>query len=140
MYIKSLAVVMFVFILVAGLSARNHHNRHSPKNLNEAIILLDKAYTIKEKKEIFDMTESEYITKSQFSTGLWIRYNWGLSQGTKLSRHFNDLGIYHPNDMTAIIVHSYYGHLHNQDFELDKQIKYYQNRRMKSRNMKDQNS
>ena len=137
MYIKRLAAILFVFVLVIGLQARNHHKKHSPKNLNEAIILLDKAYTIKEKKEIFDMTESEYITKSQFSTGLWIRYNWGLSQGSKLSLYFNDLGIYHPNDMTSIIVHSYYRHLHNQDFELDKQIKYYQDRRLKSRKKKD---
>ncbi len=139
MHIKRLAAVLFVFVLVNGLSARNHHKKHSPKNLNEAIIQLDKVYTVKNKKEIYDMTESEYITKSQFSTGLWIRYNWGLSQGTKLSMYFNDLGIYHPNDMTAIIVHSYYRHLHNQDFDLDKQIKYYQNRRIKSQKIKDQN-
>lgn len=130
---------MLALILVTGLTARSHHKKRQPKDLEDAIAQLDKKYSDTTKKEIFDMTESEYITKSQFSTALWIRYNWGLSQGTKLSKYFNELGIYHPNDMTAIVVHCYYRHLHNQDFELDKQIKYYQDRRKRFHKPEDQN-
>lgn len=90
---------------------------------------LDKVYSDKNKIEIFEMSESEYITKSRFSIGLWIRYRWGLSQGSKLSKYFNDLGIFHPNDMSVIIVQCYYRHLHHQDLELNKLVSYYQERR-----------
>jgi hypothetical protein len=131
MQLKRVTVVFLALIIVTGLAARNNHKKINPKDLNEAIIKLDNVYSDVTKKEIFDMTESEYMTKSQFSTRLWIRYNWGLWHGTKLSMYFNDLGIYHPNDMAAIIIRCYYRHLHHQDFELEKLIKYYQKRRTK---------
>jgi len=131
MQLKRITAVLIALIIVTGLAARNNHKKNHPKDLNEAIIKLDHAYSDKTKKEIFDMSESEYLTKSQFSSRLWIRYNWGLWHGTKLSVYFNDLGIYHPNDMTAIIIRCYYRHLHHKDYELEKLIKYYQNRRKK---------
>jgi hypothetical protein len=131
MQLKKGAVVLLALILVTGLAARNHHKKSSPKDLTEAIQKLDGVYSDKTKKEIFDMTESEYLAKSHFSTALWIRYNWGLWHETKLSGYFNDLGIYHPSDMAAIIVHCYYRHLHQKDYELDKLIRTYQNRRQK---------
>ena len=131
MQLKKIIVVMLALIIVTGLAAKNNHKKNHPEDLNEAIIKLDHVYSDKTKKEIFDMSESEYMAKSQFSSRLWIRYNWGLWHTTKLSIYFNNLGIYYPNDMAAIIIHCYYRHLHHQDFELDKLIKYYQKRRTK---------
>ena len=131
MQLKRITAVLMALIIVTGLAARNNHKKNHPKDLNEAIIKLDNVYSDKTKKEIFDMTESEYLAKSHFSTALWIRYNWGLWHETKLSGYFNDLGIYHPSDMAAIIVHCYYRHLHQKDYELDKLIRTYQNRRQK---------
>jgi hypothetical protein len=132
MYLKKGSVFLLAFIISTSLFANRMNRKHRPVNINEAIMQLDKVYSDKNKKEIFDMTESEYTTKSRFSVGLWIRYHWGLSQGNKLSKYFNDLGIYRPNDMSAIIIHCYYRHLHNRDFELDKLIKTYQERRKSS--------
>lgn len=131
MKIKKITVILLGLIMLTGTVAFSKNKQYKPKNLNEAIAQLDKVNSNKYKKEIFEMTESEYITKSQFSTGLWIRYNWGLWRGKKLTNYFNDLGIYHPNDMTGIILRCYYRHLHHQDYELDKQIKYYQDYRKK---------
>jgi hypothetical protein len=131
MQVKKITVVLLALVLVTGLASGKHYKKIHPKDLNEAIMKLDDAYSDKTKKEIFDMTESEYLAKSHFSTALWIRYNWGLWHETKLSGYFNDLGIYHPSDMAAIIVRCYYRHLHQQDYELDKLIKTYQNRRKK---------
>ena len=131
MKIKRITVILLGFIMLTSLVANSKNKRYKPKDLNEAIVQLDKLNTKKYKNEIFDMTESEYITKSQFSRGLWIRYNWDLWRGKKLTKYFNDLGIYHPNDMTTIILRCYYRHLHHQDYELNKQIKYYQDYRKK---------
>lgn len=131
MNIKRLTVILIGLIIVTGLVAHKQNKRYRPKNLDEAITQLDVVYTNKYKKEIFDMSESEYTTKSHYSTGLWIRYNWRLWQSKGLSKYFNDLGIYHPNDMTDIILRCYYRHLHHQAYELNKQIKHYQDRRKK---------
>ena len=134
MYITRLTVILLVLMIATSLVARNKIKRHRVKNITEAIVELDKVYSKKYKKEIFNMTESEYTTKSHFSIGLWIRYRWELSQGTRLTKYFNDLGIYHPYDMSDIILHCYYRHLHQQDYELSKQIKYIKDKRKKAQN------
>jgi hypothetical protein len=129
MYLKKGSVILLGLIISTSLLANRINRRHSIKNITEAMMQLDKVYSDKNKIEIFEMSESEYITKSRFSIGLWIRYRWGLSQGSKLSKYFNDLGIFHPNDMSVIIVQCYYRHLHHQDLELNKLVSYYQERR-----------
>ncbi len=143
MQLKRFTVIVIGLIMVTGMVGKNIYKRYHPRNIDEAIIIMDKAYSNKRiysdkyKKEIYDMTESEFMTKSSFSTGLWIRYRWGLSQGTKLSTYFNQMGIYHPRDMSDIILLCYYRHLHNQDYDLNQLIKYYQERRSKSHRLAD---
>jgi len=122
---------MLGLIMVTGIIAKTTPKKQYPKNLYEAITHLDKRYSKSYKQDIYNMTENEYITKSHFSTGLWMRYKWGLTQGSKLSKYFNDLGIYHPYDMSSIIFHCYYRHIHFQDYELSTLVKYYQDRRKK---------
>ena len=100
--------------------------KYKPKNLDEAIFQLDKLFNDSTKYKISHLDENEYIGESHFSTGMWIRNNWGLWKGGELSKYFNDLGIFHPDDMSGIILRSFYRHLKNQDYELDKQIQYYQ--------------
>ena len=57
---------------------------------------------------------------------MWIRNNWGLWKGSRLSKFFNEKGIYHPDDMSGIILDSYYRYLTGQEITLSEQIKYYQ--------------
>jgi hypothetical protein len=56
---------------------------------------------------------------------MWIRNNWRLWGGSRLSKYFNDLGIFHPDDMSGIILNSYHRFLLGQDIKLDDQIDYY---------------
>ena len=99
---------------------------YKPKNLDEAIIQLDKLFSDSLKQEITLMDENEFRGRSHMSMGLWVRNNWGLWTEGELSQYFNTLGIFHPDDMSGIILTSYYRHLKNYDYELDKQIKNYQ--------------
>jgi len=46
--------------------------------------------------------------------------------GSRLSKYFNDIGISHPDDMSGIILKSYYRRLNNLDIELKKQVDNYQ--------------
>jgi hypothetical protein len=71
------------------------------------------------------MTEAEFSSRVHLNFGMWMRNNWGLWKGSKLSKFFNDQGIYHPDDMSGIIVTSYYRHLTGGEIKFEEQIKFY---------------
>jgi hypothetical protein len=96
-----------------------------PNNLDEAILQLDKVFDDTTKNEILKMNETDFTFDLHFSTGTWMRNNWGLWKGNNLTSYFNNLGIHHPDDMSSIILTCYYRHLKNEGYELDKQIQYY---------------
>lgn len=97
-----------------------------PRTLDDCIAQLDRTIPDSTKAKISLMTEDEFLASSHFSLGLSIRNNWGLWKGSRLSRFFNEKGIYHPDDMSGIIICSYYRHLTKQDIKLEEQIKSYQ--------------
>lgn len=124
--LKRLTILLLGLFILTGLIAQKPDNKkYKPKNLDEAISQLDILLTEKDKKDVYDMTERDYTTNSHFSTGMWIRNNWGLWGGQELAKYFNGLGIYHPDDMSGIILCSYYRHIHNQDYKLDEQVNDY---------------
>lgn len=96
-----------------------------PKDLNEAIAELDRDFPDSLKTEIRKMSENEFSGTYHMGTGMWMRNNWGLWSGSRLSKYFNNLGIYHPDDMSGIILDSFYRTLTDQPIELEKQTEYY---------------
>lgn len=133
--LKRLTILLLGLFILTGLIAQKPDKKYKPRNLDEAISQLDILLTEKDKKDIYDMTEKDYTVNSHFSTGMWIRNNWGLWGGKELAKYFNALGIYHPDDMSGIILCSYYRHIHNQDYKLEEQIKYYQDYWKKSQEL-----
>lgn len=93
-----------------------------PKNLSEAIIEVNKFYSDSSKTEIRKMTEDEFVGQYHMGSGLWIRNNWALWKGSRLSRYFNRKGIKHPDDMSGIILASYHRHLTGKEINLNEQI------------------
>ncbi len=99
---------------------------YKPKNLNESIILLNKIHNDSIKNEIRNMTENDFIGNSHLGLGMWIRNNWKLWKKSELSTYFNEIGISHPDDMSGIILTSYYRNLNDKPIELNELILYYQ--------------
>jgi len=99
---------------------------HIPIDLNGCIAQLDKIIPDSNKARIATMTEDQFSAGTHMNLGLWMRNNWGLWKGSQLSRFFNAKGIYHPDDMSGIILDSYYRYLIKKDIKLEEQIKYYQ--------------
>jgi hypothetical protein len=58
--------------------------------------------------------------------GLDMRNGWGLWNGSRLARYFNRLGIYAPDDMSAIILDTFWCRLHQQPISLDERVAFYQ--------------
>lgn len=97
-----------------------------PKNLDDAINSLNKIYSDSTKLEITKLTEKEYVYGNyRPGIGLWMRNNWQLWGGSRLSKFFRDNKIGHPESMSVVILESYYRHLKNEDIRFEEQIKNY---------------
>jgi hypothetical protein len=57
-----------------------------------------------------------------FKLGLWIRTNWGLWERSRLARYFNKLEIHHPDDMSQIILNTFWRYLNGKPIELETEI------------------
>jgi len=126
-YYLTLTILFFSFLTLSGQEVSKKEMKYKPINLEEAVIQLTKILPDTTQKKILSMTEEEFLGGSHFGLGMWIRNNWGLWRGGELAKDFNYKGIFHPDDMSGIILKCYYRQLHNQDWELDEQIKFYQN-------------
>ena len=96
-----------------------------PKDLKDAYEQIDVSLPDSIKTRIKKMSEDDFISNSHFGSGLSIRNGWQLWRGSRLSKYFNDMGIYHPDDMSGIILTSYYRYLTGKEIELEKQVAYY---------------
>jgi hypothetical protein len=98
-----------------------------PIDLNDCFKQLDEFWTDSIKTQLRNMTEDEFTANAHFGIGLWMRNNWGLWGGSRLSKYLNDLGIFHPDDMSDLILTSYHRYLLGQDLKLEEQIEFYKN-------------
>ena len=60
----------------------------------------------------------EAMIQYHMGLGLWIRNNWGLWQASSLYRYLNELGLSHPDDMSGVILESYWRHLNNKPLDV----------------------
>ncbi|QIA08837.1 DUF6794 domain-containing protein [Draconibacterium halophilum] len=96
-----------------------------PKDLNDCFIQIDGFWNDSIKTKVQSWTENEFCGNAHLGFGMWMRNNWGLWSGSRLQVYFKDKGIYHPDDMSGIILTSYHRYLTGKDVELKKQIKEY---------------
>lgn len=97
-----------------------------PKDLEDCFKQIDSFWNDSTKVQVKQLTEVQFSGIAHLSFGMWIRNNWQLWAGSRLSKYFNNLGINHPDDMSGIILDSYHRYLTNKDIKLEEQIKYYQ--------------
>lgn len=96
-----------------------------PKDLQDCFRQLDSMWADSIKMKVKAWSEDKFSIKTHFTTGWWMRNNWQLWGGSRLSKYFNELGIYHPDDMSGIILRSYHRYLNGKEIKLEEQIKYY---------------
>lgn len=96
-----------------------------PLNLDESMRELKTILDDDVIQEIKDGSEEDLI-QYHMGLGMWIRNNWELWKGSRLSKWFNAKGIYHPDDMSGIILDSFWRHLNGAPINLEKQIRFYQ--------------
>ena len=98
-----------------------------PKSITEAILTLEEMIIEEDKKFILNSEEKKVLGSYHHGIGMWMRNNWGFwkDEETPLKTEFKNMGITHPDDMSGIIITSFYRHLHGQPLYLEKQAQHY---------------
>jgi len=96
-----------------------------PVSLEDAFVELKKMLPPQVLREMKEGTEEDMI-KYHSGLGMWLRNNWGLWGGSRLAVYFNDLGINHPDDMSGIVLDTFWCHLNSKPLGLEKRVTYYQ--------------
>ncbi len=109
-----------------------------PKDINDSFIQINSFWSDSTKTMIKEWSEDTFIGNVHLGFGMWMRNNWQLWSGSRLSKYFNDMGINHPDDMSGIILRSYHRNLQNSDIKLEEQIQFYKDYWADSKNKKTQ--
>ena len=125
-YLKITVFIALVVLSSIGMGQEiNHGNlKYKPKNLEEAVSQLSIVLSDSTKQEISSMTEEEFVGNAHLSLGMWIRNEWRLWKGGDLADYFESMGIFHPDDMSGIILTSYYRELQGQEWQVDEQVQH----------------
>lgn len=101
-----------------------------PKTLEEAFDILDEM-NIKDIEDWLKDEEGKAIGQSHHGLGMWLRNNWGLWHSepfwdkNTLNYWFNEMGIFHADDMSSIILTSYHRIKNGKEVKLEKQVQHY---------------
>jgi|TARA_Y100000310_G_C20685879_1_gene818956 hypothetical protein len=99
-------------------------NSYIPKDLDDCFAQLERVLEPEQIEAIRTGTEADTI-QYHFGLGMWIRNNWKLWGGSRLTKWFNAVGVMHPDDMSSIILISFWRHLNNRPIDVGQQIQYY---------------
>ena len=85
-----------------------------PKNLDDALLQLDKLTTAEAKVKIKAIPEDSVCMYLHGRLGQWIIMNWGFYGGSRLSHYLRSAGITYPDDMADFLLLGYHRKLHGK--------------------------
>jgi hypothetical protein len=103
---------------------KSKYEVYIPKDLDDCFTELKKMLPSKVLKKIREKNEEDMI-EYHMGLGLWLRNNWGLWGGSRLKTYFNKIGIFHPDDMSGLILTTFWRHLHNKPLEVENEVARY---------------
>ena len=96
----------------------------SPADLEEAHVrLLQKldAATVEAMRSGSEADMAMY----HFGLGMWMRNNWGLWGESRLRKHFCEMGVKHADDMSSIVLDTFWCKLNDKPFRLPERVAYF---------------
>jgi len=90
-----------------------------PENLVDCFAEFEKLLG-KDELESFKKKKEEDLPLYQFGLARWLRGRWGLWQGSRLAEFFKSAGIFHADDMSAIVLISFHRYLNNRYNDIPK--------------------
>ena len=96
-----------------------------PKDLDDSIETLTGMLFDEDYQALRSGTEEDILMEHHY-LGRHLRNEWGLWQDSRLAKWFNEKGIHHADDMSSIILTSFWREANSELIKLDEQIKHYQ--------------
>lgn len=96
-----------------------------PTTLDEAHAELERLLPAEELKKIDAMKSEEEMIEYHFGLGRGIRNSWGLWGGSPLSKHMQELGFTHADDMSGVILETFWSKRHGKPYRLKERAAYY---------------
>ena len=85
-----------------------------PRDLGEAFVQLTRLSEAPGREQFLRLSEQQAVTLPFFGLGRWISLNWGFYEGSRLTVYLNELGLYHPDDMTRFVLVMYHRYLNKK--------------------------
>lgn len=96
-----------------------------PENLEQCFGTLKQMFGAEELEKICTGPESNMV-RYHHGLGRWLRNNWGLWGESKLKEHLKKIGLWHADDMSSVILDSFWRHLHDVPLDIEEQVEKYQ--------------
>ena len=77
--------------------------------------------------ELLKHSEDSFILSTHNNFGRWLRNTLELWYDGPPVKYFNDLGIYHADDMSCLIMSSLYRKYHNKELDVAGEVKKFRN-------------
>lgn len=101
-----------------GTPSQSQDQPKIPTTLAEAHAELERMLPSKELAEIDAMASEDDMSLYHMGLGMGIRNSWGLWAGGPLAKHMQELGFTHPDDMSGVILETFWCKRHGKDFRL----------------------
>ncbi|MBN1570409.1 MAG: sel1 repeat family protein [Acidobacteria bacterium] len=126
-FFGTLIIVNLVLCLPSVLATQNETNSPAavPTNLEECFAALKKELTAEQISAMKAKTESDMI-EYHFSLGMWMRNQWGLWGNGPLAKYFEKMGLHHPDDMSGVILTTFWRHLNQKPLNVSAEVAHYQ--------------
>jgi hypothetical protein len=125
--------IVVIFILISSFSFAQSRPYQStkeaegriPATLSEAHVELEYILSPEELEKIDAMNLEEDMIKYHFGLGMTIRNRWGLWSSSLLAKHMQKNGFSHPDDMSNVILNTFWCKRHGKKFGLAKRAAEY---------------
>ena len=104
-----------------------------PKNLSQCFQELDRTFDDTKIKLVKTLPEDSIYFNKEFQSGDDFFHAWKIYEGSRLTKHFNSLGLYGSFEIYEAILISYHRYLNHQAINLSDQIKKYQKKQKADR-------
>ena len=118
-YVLPFMVLMVVLLGSCRHSKVTQPEPYIPNDLDDAHAQLLKLLPSDEISRIKSMKSEDEMMDYHFGLGAGLRNSWGLWGNSRLAQYFQDMGIHHADDMSGIILDTFWCKLHGQSFNLD---------------------
>lgn len=95
-----------------------------PTNLDECIQACYQIATDEDLEDIRARPEEDMI-EFHHTIGRWMRNEWGLWTGGPLKDYFLNLGLWHPDDMSSLILKSFCRYVKSYPLKIEEQVEFY---------------